>query len=87
MHPYPEKWVKIGRAVVYYAHSAHAFNAGTKCQHFSPKAVYIYVSHWFVLLYEVATFNSCTKCVGSSPDIIHDRTPDCYPVFWAGMHG
>ena len=27
----------------------------------------------------VLTFNSCTKCVGS-PDIIHDRTPDCYPV-------
>ena len=28
----------------------------------------------------VLTFNSCTKCVGS---LIHDRTPDRHPVFWA----
>ena len=28
------------------------------------------------------TFNSCTKCLG----IIHDRTPNCHPVYWAGMH-
>ena len=28
----------------------------------------------------VPTFNSCTKCVGSSGRI-HDRTPDCPPIF------
>ena len=27
----------------------------------------------------VSTFNSCTKCVGSS-GMIHDRMPDCHPV-------
>ena len=30
--------------------------------------------------------NYCTKCLGS-PDIKHDRTPDCKPVFWAWMQG
>ena len=34
----------------------------------------------------VPTFNFCTICVGS-PDIIHDHTPDCNPVFMAWMHG
>ena len=29
------------------------------------------------------TFNSCTKYVGS-PDMVHDRTPDCHPVFGHG---
>ena len=32
----------------------------------------------------VATLNSCTECV-SCPAIVHDRTPDCYPVSWACM--
>ena len=35
---------------------------------------------------KVATFNSCTKCVGSQ-GIINNRPPDCHPVFWAWMHG
>ena len=36
----------------------------------------------FQVLYgaTVPTFNSCTKCVGS-PGRIHDRTPDCPPIF------
>ena len=33
MHSYPRNLVIIGRAVVYYARSAHAFSAGIKCQH------------------------------------------------------
>ena len=33
---------------------------------------------------QVPTYNSCSKCAGS-PAIIHDRTPDCCPVFWAWM--
>ena len=28
------------------------------------------------------SFNSCTKCVGSSGRL-HDRTPNCQPVSWA----
>ena len=32
--------------------------------------------------YTAQTFNSCTKCLG----IMHDRTPNCHPVYWAGMH-
>ena len=34
----------------------------------------------------VTTFNSCTKCVGSS-GVTHDRAPDCYPVFWSWTYG
>ena len=29
----------------------------------------------------VPTFNSCTKCVGR-PGRIHDRTPECSPIFF-----
>ena len=32
----------------------------------------------------VPTFNSCTKCKGSS-GIIHDRTPDCHRFSWTWM--
>ena len=32
------------------------------------------------------TFNSCTKCAGST-GIIHDRLPDGHPVSWAWMQG
>ena len=32
----------------------------------------------------VPTFNFYTKCVGRS-GIIHDRMPDCQPVFWPWM--
>ena len=34
MHPWPEKWVVIGHAVVYYAQAAHTFSAGIKCQYY-----------------------------------------------------
>ena len=33
MHSYPRNLMIIGRAVMYYARSAHAFSAGIKCQH------------------------------------------------------
>ena len=32
MHPCPGNWVAIGRAVVYYARAAQAFDARIKCQ-------------------------------------------------------
>ena len=40
MHQYPENWVAIGHAVVYYARAAHAFSAGIKY----PYCIYIYVT-------------------------------------------
>ena len=33
MHPCPGNRVVIGRAVVYYARTAHAYSAGIKCRH------------------------------------------------------
>ena len=33
MPPYPDIWVTLGRAVVYYARAAQAFSAGNKCRH------------------------------------------------------
>ena len=33
MHPCPVNWVPIGRAVVYHAPAAQAFNAEFKCRH------------------------------------------------------
>ena len=33
MHPRPENWVEIGRAVVYYARADQIFSAGIKCRH------------------------------------------------------
>ena len=35
VHPCPENYVAIGRAVVYYELAAHAFSAGIKCRHCS----------------------------------------------------
>ena len=40
MHPCPENWVVIGRAVAYYARGSHAFSAGNKCWHCTFKRVY-----------------------------------------------
>ena len=31
IHPCPEKWMAIGRVVVYYATAVHVFNAGSEC--------------------------------------------------------
>ena len=36
--------------------------------------------HVVCSLHTVPNFNSCTKCVGS-PGRIHDRTPECSPIF------
>ena len=33
MHPWPENWMAIGRAVVYSARATHVFIAGIKCRH------------------------------------------------------
>ena len=33
MHPCPGNRVAIGRAVLYYARTAHAYSAGIKCRH------------------------------------------------------
>ena len=44
MHPCPGNWVAIGRAVVYSARAAHAFSAGTKCQHKS----FDLQSEWYI---------------------------------------
>ena len=72
MHPCPDNWVAIGRAVVYYARPAHVFCAEIKCQH---------CRCFHRSLTTVLAFNTCTKCVGC-PGIKHDCTPDCHPDFW-----
>ena len=36
LHPCLEKWVTIGRWVVYHALAAHTVSAGIKCQHCKP---------------------------------------------------
>ena len=46
MHPCPENWVTIGRAVVYNLRTAHAFNAGIKCQHCSPRIDPEALNYW-----------------------------------------
>ena len=33
MHPCPENWLAIRRAVLYYARAAQAFSAGIECRH------------------------------------------------------
>ena len=32
MHSYPGTWVALGYVVAYFARTAHAFSAGTKCR-------------------------------------------------------
>ena len=45
--------------------------------------VYMYLCAFSpIALYSVTTFNTCTKCVGST-GIIHDHTPKCHPMHCA----
>ena len=74
MHPCPENWVAIGRAVVYYARAAHSFSAGIK---FQPDN-----SQYAKLLTKIQNLNQYNlKLASEEPRFFRNMQHPIFPIY------